>query len=56
MLLGMTNDNEIPFDPLATRVLIDIEFEIAAETFGEDHIEVKAIAASWGTPWTMNRC
>ena len=48
----MTNDNEIPYDPLLTRELIDIEFEVAVETFGEDHIEIKAIAASWGD--TMN--
>jgi hypothetical protein len=44
----MTNDNEIPYDPLLTRELIDVEFQIATEKFGENHIEIRAIAASWG--------
>ena len=43
----MTNDNEIPHGPLLTRELIDIEFQIATEKFAEDHIEIRAIAASW---------
>ena len=44
---AMTNDNVIPFDPLATRAQIDEQFPIAAEKFGEDHIKVIAIASSW---------
>jgi hypothetical protein len=44
----MSSDNIIPFDRLATRAKIDVEFEIAVQKFGEDHIEIMGIAGSWG--------
>ena len=55
MLFTMSNNNIIPVDPLTTRAKIDIEFEIAVQKFGEDHIEIMGIAGSWGTPWMMSK-
>lgn len=43
----MATDNIIPFKR-DTRSEIEIEWEIALETFGEDHIELRGIASSWG--------
>ena len=43
----MATDNIIPFRR-DIRSEIEIEWEIAFETFGEDHVEVMGIASSWG--------
>jgi hypothetical protein len=47
MLWAMGNDNVIPFDE-AIRSEIESELERARVQFGEDNIEVMAIAGSWG--------
>ena len=43
----MATDNIIPFRR-DIRSEIEIEWEIAFETFGEDHVEVMGISSSWG--------
>jgi hypothetical protein len=43
----MATENIIPFKR-DIRSEIEIEWEIAFEKFGEDHIEVMGIASSWG--------
>ena len=44
----MRSDNVIPFNRHNIRAEIETNFAIAAETFGEDNMEVIGIAASWG--------
>jgi hypothetical protein len=45
----MTSDNITPFENRRVmREEIDRQWEIPVDTYGEDHIEVMAIAESWG--------
>ena len=45
----MSSDNIIPFaNRRVIREEIERQWVIAVDTYGEDHIEVMAIAESWG--------